>query len=166
MTRVLSVNNVIVYWLPPLFWMGFIFPFNEALAMSNTSSFVVPLLRWLLPFSDFETIHQMHIGFRKIGHFAEYAFLAVLLVRAFRGRKRTWRNEWILYAGGVAAGYGALDEFLQHFIPSRTGSVFDWLIDSAGVLFVLSLMLLKNNRSKQGVGRIMGAGQTGLSDGD
>ena len=162
----MNPGQFLFYRLPPLLWMGLIFPTNGALNTNTTSHIIVPILKWLLPHADLTTISLLHIGVRKLMHFFNYAFLTVMLIRAFRSGKRAWRNEGILYAGVVAAGYGALDEFLQHFIPSRTGSVLDWLIDSAGVLFVLSLMLLKNNRSKQGVWRIMGAGQTGLSDGD
>ena len=129
-----------LYWLPPLVWMWFIFPTNETLTVSSTSHIIVPLLRWLFPGADAVTIEYFHILTRKILHFLEYAFLAVLLFRSFRGRSRDWRWNWILYAGIITIGYSSLDEFLQTTIPSRTGSVSDWMIDFAGTMSALLIL--------------------------
>ena len=48
--------------------------------------------------------------------------------------------EWIVYAGLIAVCYGALDEFLQTFIPLRKGSFYDWMIDSAGTVVTLLII--------------------------
>ncbi len=58
--------------------------------------------------------------------------------------------EWIVYAGLIAVCYGALDEFLQTFIPLRKGSFYDWMIDSAGAIFVLSFIYIKGDLKLKG----------------
>src|SRR4030042_4309880 len=55
-----------------------------------------------------------------------------------------WRLKWLLYAGIIAVSYGFLDEFLQTLIASRTGSIFDWVIDSTGALSTLGIIYIKD----------------------
>lgn len=140
----MNFQRFIYYWLPPFAWMAFIFPTNRILTTNSTSLIIVPILKWLFPHADNDTIVLLHIGVRKFFHSFNYAFLTILLYRAFRGKNKIRRTEWIFYAGAIAVGYGALDEFVQTFIPSRTGSVYDWLIDSAGVLLVCGIVFVKN----------------------
>jgi VanZ family protein len=137
------MSNFALYWLPPIAWMIIISPFNALLASESTSSFLMPLLQWLLPFASQSTVEIIHLLIRKTGHFLEYAFLALLLVRAFRGYKQTWRFQWILYAGLIATGYAAMDEYMQSFMPTRTGAVYDWFIDTSGVCFSLGMVTRK-----------------------
>jgi VanZ family protein len=140
----MPVRDFVIYWLPPLAWMAFIFPTNGALNTHSTSHIIIPILKWLFPQADSETIHLLHIAVRKAFHIFNYAFLTFLLYRGFRGRNNIRRPEWLVYAGIIAIGYGALDEFIQTFIPSRTGSLRDWLIDSAGVVVVCGIAFVKN----------------------
>jgi VanZ family protein len=87
----------------------------------------------------------LHTIIRKCGHFSEYGFLSYLLFRGIRGRNKRLNLKWITYAGLITIGYGALDEFLQTFISSRTGSAYDWMIDSAGTVFVLTFIYIKGS---------------------
>jgi VanZ family protein len=140
----INLKNFIVYWLPSLAWMAFIFPTNESLSSDNTSQIIIPVLKWLLPYAGQATIDTLHAAIRKFAHFFSYALLAFLLLRAFRGNKRVWRSQWAVYAGFIAIGYGLLDEYAQTFIQSRTGSFYDWLIDSSGVIVMMGLISMKN----------------------
>ena len=139
------IKIFIIYWLPPFIWMGFLFPAtNSSLSHSSTSNIIVPVIKWFLPHVSQGTIETLHILVRKSIHFLEYSFLAFLLYRAFRGNNRkSWNLKWFTYAGVVTLGYGILDEFLQAFMSSRTGSVFDLMIDSAGAIFALGIISLK-----------------------
>ena len=138
------MKTFVIYWLPPLIWMAIIFPSNGYLSSESTSYIIVPLLQWLLPHASQSTIDILHITVRKCAHFFNYAFLAFLLYRAFRaGNRKVWRPQWIVYAGLIAAIYGSLDEYMQTFIPSRTGSVYDWIIDSSGAIFALGTLSLR-----------------------
>lgn len=131
--------------------MLFIFPTNDALTVSSTSQIIVPLLRWLFPNADLVTIESFHILVRKIIHFFEYAFLAFLLFRAFKGRNKNWQMRWILYAGVISIGYSSLDEFFQTIIPSRTGEFSDWIIDVAGAVFALCILYIVKKRRYEDV---------------
>ncbi|HAN99211.1 MAG TPA: hypothetical protein DCQ98_18075 [Planctomycetaceae bacterium] len=69
----------------------------------------------------------------KIAHFLLYAGLAALItwiLHDLSGRRRVVAPA--LYAILLAAVYGALDEWLQSFVPSRSADPFDWLADVAG----------------------------------
>lgn len=144
----MTTIHLLSYWLPPLVWMAFLFPTNDALTHANTSRFLVPLLTWLLPMADKGTIELLHIAVRKSVHFLEYGFLALLLLRAFRGANKAWRREWFLYAGGVSLIYAALDELLQVYFPLRTGQFADWMINAAGVVCTLGLMTVKRRKGE------------------
>ena len=124
--------------------MGFLFPLtNDTLSSNSTSYLIIPIIKWFLPHASQATINILHILFRKSVHFGEYAFLAFILFRAFHGRNKDCL-KWLLYAGIIAVSYGFLDEFLQTLIASRTGSIFDWVIDSTGALFTLGIIYIKD----------------------
>lgn len=142
----MDLRNALIYWLPPLAWMIFISPMNDLLTSHSTSSLIMPLIAWVFPDASRHTSEALHILLRKTGHFLEYAFLAFLLFRGFRGSKKTYQFTWILYAGLISLGYSALDECLQTFIPARTGSFYDWLIDSSGIACSLGILSWKKKR--------------------
>lgn len=142
----INLKTFFVYWLPPLVWMAFIFPTNESLSSHDTSQIIVPVLKWLLPYAGQATFDALHTAIRKFAHFFSYALLAFLLLRAFRGNNSIWRPQWAVYAGLIAIGYGLLDEYAQTFIQSRTGSFYDWMIDSSGVIVMLGLISVKNKK--------------------
>ena len=72
----------LLYWLPPIAWMAFIFPSNQALTVQSTSSILVPILNWLFPNASHAAIDIMHVAVRKFFHFFDFAFLAFLLFRS------------------------------------------------------------------------------------
>lgn len=136
-------RNAVIYWLPPVLWMLFISPINELLTSHSTSSFVIPLITWLWPQASQNAVEGIHIILRKTGHFLEYALLAFLLLRAFSKGGRAYRLSYIFYAAIISIGYSAMDEYLQTFIPARTGSARDWLIDISGVAFSLGILSIR-----------------------
>ena len=69
---------------------------------------------------------------RKLAHWIEYFILAVLLMRAFNtSTERTPKNQivWGLVLGLL---YAVVDEFHQSYVPSRTASSRDVLINAIG----------------------------------
>ena len=64
-------------------------------------------------------------------HFLEYAGLAVLLGRAFRGEGTAFRHAFVA-AVGVASLYAASDEVHQMWVQGRDAAVLDWLAGSIG----------------------------------
>jgi VanZ family protein len=78
----------------------------------------------------------------KAAHFTAFFVLAALLLRAVAGGR--WAGvtpRAALAAFGIAAGYGALDEFHQMLTPGRFPAMGDWLADVLGALTALALGL-------------------------
>lgn len=102
----------------------------------------------------------MHHYIRKTGHFAEYFVFSLLVLRAIRAGRVDTRLTWALAAIIIVAGYAALDEFHQSFVPGRTPLVTDVLLDTSGgtaAQIVAALVLLwghvrhRQNSSKPAV---------------
>jgi VanZ family protein len=130
---------LVKYWLPVLLWMVFIFiGSTDLMSAEHTSRFIGPFLRWFAPDISDPTIASIQLFVRKCAHLTEYAVLAALLYRALRqGRDRLGRAA--LFAFVIAAICASLDEFHQSFVVSRTGSLWDVVIDCIGALFGLAI---------------------------
>ena len=74
----------------------------------------------------------MHFAIRKSAHLTEYFIFSLFFCTALRGKERGWTLRWAIWAIAIAAGYAALDEFHQSFVPSRTASPWDSLLDTVG----------------------------------
>ena len=96
-----------------------------------------------------ESIEAWHHFVRKCAHFTEYAVLGMTVVYAF-GEKLKTAGKILPVALGLCAFYAATDEFHQHFVPNRMGSVSDVLLDSAGALtgIVILLLITRKKRAK------------------
>jgi lipopolysaccharide/colanic/teichoic acid biosynthesis glycosyltransferase len=134
--------------LPLLVWMALIFPvWNRTLGSSWIYETFAHAFRWIWPHSSSHALVTAYIIWRKSGHFITYGFLAFLFYRAFRaGRGPFWSKRAGLPAAAAAMGYGLVDELLQTFVPHRTGSPIDWLVDSAGILTALALIARAGRR--------------------
>ena len=120
-------------WLPAILWAALIsFASTDIFSEAHTSQIILPILQSLLPHASAATLEQVHVFIRKSAHFTEYFIFSVLLLRGIRVGRRGWQLRWALAALALAAGYSALDEFHQSFVPSRTASVWDSLLDTVG----------------------------------
>jgi VanZ family protein len=138
---------------PVLAWMGFIFFASTGeFSASNTSRIIGPLLRWVFPEISEESLALAHLITRKTAHFIEYAILAWLAARAFSTSSReALRRHWFLSSLVLVALCALVDEYLQSFVPSRTGSIYDSLLDMSGGLTALLLYArIKARRSSRG----------------
>src|SRR6184192_2724567 len=130
------------YWMPAIVWMALIFlGSTDMLSAEHTSRFLVPFLRWLDPQISFAALNAIQFGIRKLAHLTEYAILAMLLWRALRSGARWQMKMSILFfvAALASAIFAASDEFHQSFVPSRTGSPNDVMIDICGALAGLAI---------------------------
>ncbi|HTG86063.1 MAG TPA: VanZ family protein, partial [Pyrinomonadaceae bacterium] len=100
-----------------------------------------PLVLWLFPDTSPETMLTIHVFTRKIAHLTEYAILALLAARAFRGSSRVGlRARWLLASLVLIVVYALVDEYHQSFVPSRSASINDSLIDMIGGFAALFLV--------------------------
>ncbi len=139
-------ESIYVY-APLILWIGLIFFLSTGQgAASETSRIIRPLLEFLFPYASEETLREYHGYIRKTAHFAEYAIMAFLAVRAFsRSTVGTLRNRPFIYSFVLVVLVAAADEFNQSFLVSRTGSAWDVLLDVSGgtAMIVLIRMLQK-----------------------
>lgn len=128
------------YWLPPLLWMILIVGLStDAGSSEHTESWLLPLLRTLAPWATPAQLEALHWLTRRLAHLSEYAILAALWLRAFvRGLRLTPRNAGLL-ALAMSVAWAILDELHQSFVPSRSASLVDVLVDTAGALIALTV---------------------------
>jgi len=123
------VERSLAKWTPVVAWAIIIFVFSTSyFSAENTSRFIDPILRLLMPGASAVTIALAHGFVRKAAHFTNYAILFWLLVSGpLRGRP--------YFAFGLCVIYALLDEGHQLFVPSRGPSLYDVALDSTGALF-------------------------------
>ena len=136
---------------PLVLWATLIFIFSSGLfSGSNTSSVLRPLIQWVYPGISDAALGLIHGLIRKASHFVEYAILALLAARALRTSSRDFlRNHWFAVSLTFVALYALSDEFHQSFVSSRTASIYDCLIDTAGGLAALLIISGRYRKSKR-----------------
>jgi SAM-dependent methyltransferase len=84
-------------------------------------------------------------------HLPAYAGLVILLSAALATHIRltTARTAWIALA---CVGLGALLEFAQAFVPGRTCSLKDGLVNALGAILGCLVMMVWHNRNVEGLG--------------
>jgi len=115
-----SPYRPIALWLPVIIWAAFIFYLSS-----------IPHLRFLPNHWDFLV--------RKIGHLGVYGILARLLARALTGSTLWSWKKIFMWSLVLTMLYACTDEFHQSFVPGRSATVHDVLIDSAGAWLALGL---------------------------
>lgn len=124
----------IIAYAPLFLWMALVLglSFGEA-SMSETSRIIRPLLKFLFPHAPEATITAYHAFIRKCAHFTEYAVLAFFAIRAFSAASVPFIKKGRFWLAAVLVLLvAATDEFHQSFVPSRTASIYDVLLDCTG----------------------------------
>jgi VanZ family protein len=128
-------------WLPAGLWIGMlllIFYFSsQAGSPENSAAWLLGWLRWLAPqLAEQLTPEQLHLLnyiFRKTGHGTGYLILTLLGYWAFRhsfGMDAPRAVRWAVLTSLLRA---VLDEIHQAFVPGRTGTPVDVMIDAVGI---------------------------------
>jgi VanZ family protein len=114
----MSHSRSVSLWLPVVLWAALIFGLSAIPSLSSG------LGTW-------------DLALRKAAHVIEFAVLAALLLRAL-GRPAP------AFALGVL--YAASDELHQHFVRGRVGHPVDVVIDAAGLLAGIVVLLWARQR--------------------
>ena len=121
-------------WGPVVLWAAVIFSFStESFSSPETSRILGPALNWFFPSMSAHQFEVIHLTIRKLGHWSEYFIFAILVHRALRYRPGSYSK--LLHNAFTAIiifVYAISDELHQAFVPSRTASVADVLLDSFG----------------------------------
>jgi VanZ family protein len=130
-------------WIATLIWLSFIvIESTDSFSSAHTSRFLWPIFHFLAGI-DMVRFESWHHYIRKAGHCVGYFVLSLLLFRAWRATFpcagvsrwiRRWSLQWTSAAFFVTALVASLDEWHQSYIPSRTGTYKDVLLDSCAAL--------------------------------
>ena len=136
---------------PLVLWMVFIsFASTSEFSAVNTSKIIRPLLLWLFPNLSEERLAVIHFLTRKAAHFTEYAVFGLLAYRAFFASSHAFLRRFWFWTGILLIMiYALLDEYHQSFVPSRTASIYDSLIDVVGGLTALTIFAIWSGRGRQ-----------------
>ncbi len=148
-------HHVLKAWIAAILWLTVIAVESSAyLSASNTSRILYPLLHFLFQL-DWDQFERWHHFIRKGGHVFGYGLLCILLFRAWRETLPApgdpkWTFRWANIAVLGTALVACLDEWHQSYIPSRTGSPRDVLLDTcAGIGAQIVLLLWIRWRSRR-----------------
>jgi VanZ family protein len=151
-----SRPNLLRAWWPALVWVGLItFESTDFFSSQNTGSMLFTLLTHLLGKIDFYKFLVFHHYLRKTGHVVGYGMLGLLLLRGWRAtldQDHVQLGRTVLLAWLGTAFVASMDEWHQSYIPSRTGTWRDAVLDSvAGLVFLLVayFWLRRQNASPQ-----------------
>ena len=123
---------------------------TDTFSANNTSSWLRPIVQHLFgPMRD-NSWALFHHYLRKTGHFFGYGAVAFTFLRAWlytlephpRMSLFAWRRNSTLLAIASTALVASCDEYHQTFIPSRTGTLIDVFLDTAGACVLCLLVWL------------------------
>ncbi len=128
-------------WWPAVVWVGIIaVESTDYLSSAKTSNVLYTMLTRLFGHINLYDFLVWHHYLRKTGHVVGYGILCLLILRGLRATLSV-SPRFILISGALAwlgtAFVAALDEWHQTFIPSRTGTMRDVILDSVGGLVFL-----------------------------
>lgn len=134
--------NLLRAWWPAAVWICLIaFESTDFFSAANTGAMLYMLLTRIFGHINIHEFEIFHHYLRKTGHFVGYGMLSVLLLRGWRAtldhdNSQLGRTAIFSWLGTVFVA--TMDEWHQSYIPSRTGTWKDVVLDSfAGLVFLL-----------------------------
>lgn len=114
-------------------------PWSESFHTSSVvEDFILKMVSWMPGGQDFAKQLLEIFPVRKIAHFVEYMILGGLSAASwvlYQAEEQENRKPFFLIAWGSCVLFAVLDELHQAFVPGRTSSIRDVLLDSVGALF-------------------------------
>jgi VanZ family protein len=136
------------YWLPTFLWLCLLASFSTDLfSAEHTGHILWNIIHVFIPGISLRNFNTLHFLVRKTAHFSSYGLLsffaffswrATLPARDYPGTRtprERWTVRWCNLALLLTLLAASLDEFHQSFLPSRTASVGDVMLDMAGAFF-------------------------------
>ena len=154
------MRSFVGYWLPSLSWMALIWSVSSDIGSpEHSAGFFAWVASVFVPWATPSQVALVHLVARKLGHVAEYAILATLWFRLLYADRRLPSTPSALAALAISVVWAIVDEVHQSFVPSRTASALDVILDSTGA--ALALLVLFTSMSERGFrprNRILGGG--------
>jgi len=140
-------HHVLKAWIAAILWLIVIaIESTQYLSAHNTSRILYPLLHFLFGLNHARFEHW-HFYLRKGGHVFGYGLLSILLFRAWRETLPTpgnpkWTLRWSTVAVVGTVLVAGLDEWHQSFLPTRTGTLHDVILDTCAGIAAQVLLFL------------------------
>jgi VanZ family protein len=141
-------GTVRVWWPVAMMLIVIAIESTNTFSSDNTSGWIRPVVERIFGHINDKLWAVIHHTMRKSGHFTGYGGLGIALLRAWLytlglrdGLSRAawrWGAVWRAILG--TAFVASLDEWHQTFIPSRTGTFSDVVLDTVGAS-VMCLMV-------------------------
>ncbi|MDW8050969.1 MAG: VanZ family protein [Armatimonadota bacterium] len=143
-------------WLPVCLWLGMmlaIFYFSSrAGSPENSAEWIRSLLRWLAPHLLAQLTESqlllINFLFRKTGHGVGYMLLTLLGYWAMRAGFEKAPKHALYLAALFSLLRAVVDEVQQSFVPERSGTVRDVLIDGVGIALAMWLIRARWRRKQ------------------
>ncbi|MBR4200239.1 MAG: VanZ family protein [Oscillospiraceae bacterium] len=147
-------RSLLIFAVLSLLWMGVIYAFSARNSMDSAAmsgkllrkllSVLVPKWQEMAAGEQAALIRRLHRGFRKLGHFSEYAVLGLLLTETVHAlliqtSRLTLPKAEVWLPALLSLLYAAGDEFHQRFVSGRSGELRDVGIDFAGACFGIGI---------------------------
>lgn len=121
------VSSFVFYWVPFLLYCALILSLSSQSQLPDTARI-----------SD------------KLLHGIEYLIFGFLLLRALtRNRLAQSSRKRLAITLLTGAAFSAFDEYYQSYIPGRFSSVYDWYADVAGIILMITLLLVRRYRDER-----------------
>ena len=121
-------------WLIVVMWCIMIFSLTASSTATSTNTGKIITRETNLPKNE---VKQINIVVRKNAHVLVFGILALLLWWSNNKNSHSFIIAWLL-----TTAYAATDEFHQLYVPNRTASVEDVILDSFGAFIALLLVCL------------------------
>ena len=116
-----------------ILWMVFMSGLStDHFSSAHTAPFTTALLLKFLPSLTRLGIETIDLVVRKAAHITEYFIFALLLMNVLNNRSGLSRRRQLTWGIILGVIYAVGDELHQSFVPSRSPSVGDVLIDTIG----------------------------------
>jgi VanZ family protein len=140
-------------WWPVIIWVALIaMESTDLMSGAHTGKLLDVVLTPIFGVIENHRLELINFLLRKIGHLTGYAILSLLVFRALRrsyaNRSQSFRvdsstlRRWAAQAIAFTALVASADEFHQSFIPSRTSSIGDVMLDTFGAVLMMIFVLL------------------------
>ena len=147
-----STKRILKVWIPSAVWLGVIAVESTDLGSAeHTGRILYPIFHFLFNM-DIARFAFWHAFLRKTGHVIGYFILSVLFFRSWRATFPRLSTRWCLQWATVAILstllVATLDEWHQSFLPSRTGTVRDVILDTTAGLVaqIILFAILRTQR--------------------
>ena len=138
--------ELVSYWLPAVIWSAVLIAVS---GRAGSSGITARILQLVVP-SGSSLFEPLHYLVRKTIHVLAYGTLGALDFRAVRGQRAGWTLRWSIIAVALVLVVASIDEWHQSFVPERTGTPVDVLIDCAGATLAQVIVRRRTLRADHG----------------